>query len=100
MDRELSPVTAKALRLLEHIEYKDLYDLIKQWIRKLIIEESRICIEYWPGWTPDSGRWIFYGLESEDVSAFTTSFDSKLKGKPKVYFEKERCRDYYFLITD
>jgi hypothetical protein len=100
MDRELSPVTAKALFLLKYIKYEDLDDLIKQWIRKLQIEESRICIEYWPGWTRDSGTWIFYGLESEDVSAFTTSLNSKLKGKPKVYFEKECCRSYYFLRTD
>ena len=95
----------RAIDLLQDLPANQgLRKLLALWEKKLRRDENRISItEWYNGCTADSLTWIFYGLESEDVSAFTTSLNSKLEeleGEPKVSFEQERCRYYYFLITE
>ena len=93
--KEPRRVMTKALEILESLAYEDLRDLMNKWKEELL--GKKIYIQDWPSWEQDSGTWIFHGLQSDEVSTFRTSLNSKLKGKPTVWFKKECCVDQYYL---
>ena len=91
----------RAIGLLQGLPANQgLRKLLALWDKKLRRDENRISItEWYSGCTADSLTWHFQGLESEDVSAFTTSLNLKLLCKHKVRFKQAHCRYYYELET-
>jgi hypothetical protein len=94
---ELRRHTIRALGALEFLQTEQCpHDLLQKWQEELTRSESPIQIDkYYNGFTQDTITWHLYGLESEEVCAFTTGLNFKLQGKPAVWLEQIRCRYEY-----